>query len=148
MKTPFAPFALGLSLGLSLLRPLPAVAADPCDNFAATGMDAAAATQFKDELFAALKQGSAKKVAAMVQYPIRVRVPGKKSPKQFKTARELERDYDGIFTSALVTKILSAPVSDTVCRDQGMGLASGTLWVSTPTGAAAKGGPKVVAINP
>ena len=103
-----------------------------CDNLPATGLDSAVVEKFRTELIAALKEGSARKVASMVSYPITVTIPGKRKPKKLLNVAQMEISYDKIFTADFVAKIVTAPVTDTVCRDQGVGLASGAVWLHAP----------------
>lgn len=133
-------FAFGLLFGHA------ALAAELCENFSATGLDAATARQFRDDLYAALRDGASKKVASLVHYPLRVNLAGKK--KTFKTANELTAAYGKVFTKDLVTRLLEAPETDTVCRDQGIGFANGTLWVHAPDFEKKPKVLRVVAVNP
>lgn len=123
--------ALVLGLGV-LFGSLPAPAADVCDNLAATGLDNAVVRKFENDLFAALKAGSAAKVASMVQYPISVTLSGDKKKTKLTSPKQFEKAYGKIFTDDFVAKVTTAPASDTVCRDQGVGLASGSVWVHAP----------------
>ncbi len=118
-----------LMLTLSFSHPATATV---CDNLGATGLDDAVVTKFRDSFLTALKEGSAKKVAAMVRYPIAVKVAGAKKAKTFANAQQLESSFDKVFPKATIEKLLSAPATDTVCRDQGVGLASGTVWIHAP----------------
>lgn len=126
-----------LLLATALLFSLSAHAApEVCDKFAATGLDELAVKTFRDKLFTALKAGDAKAVAAMVQFPL----------KAWKTEKQFLKAYGKTFSADFVQKVVSAPVADAVCRDQGVGLANGAIWLNAPD-AKKPSDIKIIAIN-
>lgn len=137
-----APSFLGF---LCLLICAPLVAANaPCENFAATGLDAAAFASFHQDLKTALVSEDKDKIASMASYPLKAFLPKKKM--LVKNATMLKNRYEFFFKKAWVDRVLASTPANTVCNAQGVGLAEGAIWISGVGDDGSKN-PKIITIN-
>ncbi len=89
------------------------------------------------KFWTAVKQGDKESVAALISYPIKVTLAGKKQ--RIGSAKELLANYDRIFHAEFQRAIVNAVPRHMFARDQGIMLGGGEVWFG-PDG-------KVIALN-
>ena len=83
---------------------------------------------FFQTLRTAIAKGDAKGVAALVSYPLSVRIGGKKTT--IANAAAFERHYAQIVTPALRRAVAEQEYDDLFANWQGVSIGDGTLWFS------------------
>lgn len=102
----------------------------PCDNFEGTGLSVNVYNHFANKVMTAISKRDASLIASEVRFPIKAGVNGKRV--MIQTAKEFERNFSKIFTDDFLSKLEKNTSTDTVCRDQGVGWAHGSLWINAP----------------
>lgn len=88
-------------------------------------------TQYRDAITAfqrAVKAHDAAAVAALVSYPITVRIGGSK--RSIKTPQKFIAMYDSIMTPAIAAAVQDEPYGDMMVNAKGVMLGRGEVWIS------------------
>ena len=94
------------------------------------------------ELQRLLKAGDKKALSELVTYPLRVNY--NKGPLIVKDRAAFLREFDQIYSPAMVEIILKQDPRDLFCRDQGVMLGNGVVWAAKDR----SGHLGVTAVNP
>lgn len=88
-------------------------------------------TQYREAITAfqqAVKAHDAAGVAALVRYPIKVRIGG--SSRTIKTPQAFIAKYDSIITPAIAAAVQDEPYGDMMVNAQGVMLGRGEVWIN------------------
>ena len=88
-------------------------------------------TQYRNVITAfqaAVKAHDAARVAALVSYPIKVRIGGSK--RTIKTAQKFVAKYDSIITPAVAAAVQDEPYGDMMVNAKGVMLGRGEVWIN------------------
>lgn len=111
-------------------------------HFKPNGYSYQTSVDFMTELQRLLKAGDRKALAELVNYPLRVNFD--KGPLIVKDRAAFLREFDRIYSPAVVAEILKQDPRDLFCKSQGVMLGRGVLWADNEKG----GHLGVIAINP
>ena len=89
----------------------------------------------------ALKKQDIKKIATLIDYPLRVNQVDNTYTK-IKDIKNFQEQFNTIFNQTMQNKILQAKPADVACSWRGAMIADGTLWLLTQ-----KGKTKIFSIN-
>lgn len=111
--------------------------------------DADAVDDFARKFQAAVVKRDATAVAAMVQYPIKVSLRGKRVT--LANAAALKREFAAVFDSEFTSRIAACATAHLFSRSEGVMLGNGEVWLAPAREPAAKSGaptvPQVVSLN-
>ena len=88
---------------------------------------------YYESLRSALGKADSASVGKMFQYPVSIKWNGDNSKRSgtrsFRSEKELAANYNAIFTPKILELFRDTPEKDLWCRDQGIMLGSGHLWL-------------------
>lgn len=118
----------GSLLSLTLMAPLAGLPASAASRYEVAGLEnQAAVDQFFGQFQQAVAKGDRATVAAMIHYPISVKLGGKAV--QLKTKAELISRFDSVFPAAFKRKLAGIKVKDLWANYQGVATPGGELWL-------------------
>jgi hypothetical protein len=117
---------------------------DSCEYVAAGFDDQEAVDTFATKFLQSVKDQDRKAVAAAIDYPVTVTIKGKR--KTIKKSADLIKNYDDIFSPALVARLSECPPVHLFSRDQGVMIGSGQIWIGA-VDVGKKTLPRVIAVN-
>lgn len=104
-----------------------AIDGQPCNNFAATGLDLSVYEKFLGNLNYALEKRNPAELAPLMRFPIYAQIRNKRT--KIRNADEFVKYFNEVFSESFLIRIKKSTPADTVCRDQGVGIANGSLWI-------------------
>ena len=123
MAVKLAAFAVALGCGMALAQ------GNPVNQRIEVVLGASAPyEQAIKALQEAVARGDAQAVAALVHFPITVRIGGK--PRAFKSPDELQRQYGQVFTPAITTAVTAQWYDELFVNAQGVMFGSGQVWLN------------------
>ncbi|MFN8626383.1 MAG: hypothetical protein U0587_10455 [Candidatus Binatia bacterium] len=140
-----------LLMGIALLVALPASAEPDTDRFAVAGITDAAARSMFDALQDAVRSNDREKLAALVEYPLRVNASG--THRLISDSDQFVADFSNIFTGAVRQQVLDQKFDELFVNWRGVMVGDGAIWFSgiceadSPAGACKNVRVRIIAVN-